>query len=933
MIAIFQSITTKCGRVLPLVVLTYLLTACGAGFNVSDEEYMQRAHASLEHGDTRTGVIQLKNALRKNPKNLSARLTLANVYVDVGDGAAAEKELRYAITLGATTSVVFEPLAHALLLQRSYEKVLSETIPWSGASAAQLARVASLRGDAYLGLSNYDAAKKQFEQALELDKGARPARLGLAQLAMAEGKLAIAEQYITDILRVSPQDVEALIKAGELHFARGRLTAALSSLTQARTIAPNNVLVHLNLARVYIAQQQWAKALTHITAVRKTYPEDAAATYLRAVVAFNQKQFGQADDLLGKLAKRYPSNKNVLLLAAAASYQLGDYEQARGKLNNFLALSPDYLPAKKLLARVAIKLNDVEQAHKMLQQVLKAAPKDVELLALLVDTTRLQKDFNAASGYLQQLVEIAPGNRAWQFQLANNLLQAGKSEQGIAELRRLIKAHDDFTQAKYLLAAALIGNQSYAEALILGRQLAASQPKLAAPYNLIGTAYLGLKDSANARRAYTQALKLQPADNATAMNLAYLDQQEGNSKAAQQRYQAIVKRTPAYTPALVRLADLAHKAGAVGRQVQWLERARKSNPSEIPARLLLVTHYLNQRDAGNALSVAREAYKAQPARPDTIEALGLALLASGDITAAQTQFNALASMMPDNPRVLFRLAMVALHRSAFADARKLLNRSLTLKEIYAPALAALTALDLRDGDADAALQHARELQAREKHWYTGFALEGDAWYAKKDYTRAALAYEEAYQRLKNAALAVKIYHARQQSGAGEAAFKPLLNWLADHPDDRKMRLLLAEAYAKAGNHQAAITHYEKILQNHPDDITALNNAALIYLSSNRQKAIDYAQKAYRLAPDNIAVLDTYGWLLFKTGEVKRGAQLLERATRLGPAIAEIQYHYAMALMTQGEREQARRIFEQVVQYKRDFPDKSNAQELLRELQS
>ena len=69
----------------------------------------------------RAAVIELKNALQRDPDNAEARLLLGEVYVLVGDGAAAEKELGVAERLGIEKAKFVVALGRALLLQGRFE--------------------------------------------------------------------------------------------------------------------------------------------------------------------------------------------------------------------------------------------------------------------------------------------------------------------------------------------------------------------------------------------------------------------------------------------------------------------------------------------------------------------------------------------------------------------------------------------------------------------------------------------------------------------------------------------------------------------------------------------------------------------------------------------------------------------------------------------
>ena len=55
--------------------------------------------------------------------------------------------------------------------------------------------------------------------------------------------------------------------------------------------------------------------------------------------------------------------------------------------------------------------------------------------------------------------------------------------------------------------------------------------------------------------------------------------------------------------------------------------------------------------------------------------------------------------------------------------------------------------------------------------------------------------------------------------------------------------------------------------------------------------MELLKKAVELAPENAAVLDSYGWVLVKNGKKAEGLVYLEKAYQLAPEEAEIKAHY------------------------------------------
>ncbi|HEY9381725.1 MAG TPA: tetratricopeptide repeat protein, partial [Burkholderiales bacterium] len=102
-----------------------------------------------------------------------------------------------------------------------------------------------------------------------------------------------------------------------------------------------------------------------------------------------------------------------------------------------------------------------------------------------------------------------------------------------------------------------------------------------------------------------------------------------------------------------------------------------------------------------------------------------------------------------------------------------------------------------------------------------------------------------------------------------------------------------------------IGHYKVILNAEPHNALVLNNMAWASAQQKDPHAIEYAQKAYDIAPTNPAVMDTLGTLLVEQGKLDRGLPLLEQAVKLAPEAPAIRINYAKALIKAGKSQAAR----------------------------
>lgn len=145
-------------------------------------------------------------------------------------------------------------------------------------------------------------------------------------------------------------------------------------------------------------------------------------------------------------------------------------------------------------------------------------------------------------------------------------------------------------------------------------------------------------------------------------------------------------------------------------------------------------------------------------------------------------------------------------------------------------------------------------------------------------------------------------------------------------------MYLAEFYLTDRQTKSAIEQYQTILRQHPKYAPALNNLATAYQHEKDPLALEYAEKAYELAPDSPAILDTLGWILVAQGNTTRGLPLLKKAASLAPQAAEIRYHLASGLAKSGNKPEARKELEQLLGTGKNFSSIDEARALLKQVQ-
>ena len=195
----------------------------GAAKKSAAETYEQ-ALVAFNLGEIRTAYIFSKNALQADPFLLPAHLLLGKIFLQLGHGDRAEKELLIADGLGAHRSLILIPLARAYLLQDKASQLINELFPL-GNVAEEDAELLALRGEAHLQLDQLYDARRAFTQALERHPRSVPAMLGRIRVLLTQGDLNEAAVGARSAVEISPSNGQAWYLKGLIARVQGNSTS------------------------------------------------------------------------------------------------------------------------------------------------------------------------------------------------------------------------------------------------------------------------------------------------------------------------------------------------------------------------------------------------------------------------------------------------------------------------------------------------------------------------------------------------------------------------------------------------------------------------------------------------------------------------------------------------------------------------------------
>lgn len=151
------------------------------------------------------------------------------------------------------------------------------------------------------------------------------------------------------------------------------------------------------------------------------------------------------------------------------------------------------------------------------------------------------------------------------------------------------------------------------------------------------------------------------------------------------------------------------------------------------------------------------------------------------------------------------------------------------------------------------------------------------------------------------------------------------------PDNHDLRYNRALFLVETGDFEAMERELLSIIDEDPDHVDSLN--ALGYTMADRNVRLDeayvYIARALKLRPDNAAILDSMGWVLFRQGELAQAADYLSRALSLSEQDDEIAAHLGEVLWAKGLRADAREVWRDALAHN---PDSDKIRAVIQRLQ-
>jgi putative PEP-CTERM system TPR-repeat lipoprotein len=708
-------------------------------------------------------------------------------------------------------------------------------------------------------------------------------------LVADEPKLAQAWALKGELLWVSKSDV----KGGE------------RALRQALDIDPRFMRAHESLIQLLMQSNDIAGFKAEVEALNKVMPNRIESRFYSTHLALIENDLKKAQAGAQQLLKVAPESAQVLQLAGAIELRTGATSQAQTHLKQAMQIEPKAGVARLLLAETQLREGQPSLALATLQPYLEGTKPSARALGLAAEAYLQDGDMTQAELYYSRAAKVDPGDTKARVALAMTELAKGNTDVGFSQLESLAAA-DKATYADLALIAARVRSNDLESALRAVDRLQSKAPNAALPSVVRGRILLQRRDAAGARASFDKALAVDAASFAAVSELAAMDLAAKKPDEARKRFEALLERQPKNARARLAIIELRERAGAKPEEIVALSAAAvTANPEQVAPRLFLTEYQLRMHHAKEALAAAQDAVAAFPDNLLALDALGRAQLAAGDSMQAVQTFQRIAASQTTTPLPHLRLAETYVASKDYAAATQSLKKALEIAPRLLAAQRQLAQVLSTRKKVGEALDVAKQVQKQRPRESAGFIIESEIHARLKEWNLAIGAFRAALERDRSTDLAIRLHTLYTVAERPAEAARFAASWEAERPKDAGFFSYLGTQLASRKDYAAAEAQYRKVLALRPDDPDTLNNLSWLLLRQGKAGALQLAERANQLAPDQANFMDTLAAALAADKQLKKALEWQQKAIAKDPNAAGLRLNLAKLQIESGDRAQAR----------------------------
>jgi putative PEP-CTERM system TPR-repeat lipoprotein len=403
------------------------------------------ARLDLAEGKPAAARGRLADLLKSEPRNGEAMFEMALLEERAGNAGEAIRWLEKAMTIPQQATHAGVYLTDLLLRQRNVDRALTVSKQVVAGAPKNLSALFA-RGRAQLAAGESGSARLTLKDASAVAGFDPAANMELARMQLAAKDRDGALYSVDRALKGSADYLPAHLMMAEMEIASGDYAKAEQrAKLVADRFAARGAALRI-MGDLAVARGQYAAAVTHYrAALAKDQNADAALRVFRAQMLAGDTAKGLV--FLDQWSKENPDEPSVQRALADGYLRTGNLTSARAVYERLLARRPGDADVLNNLAQVALRQGDKAAALAYAENAYGLAKSDAAIIDTLGWVLVQQGQLDRGIGILREARLRDPSSSEIRYHLAVALAQTGREAEARTELAQILKDGGNFDGA------------------------------------------------------------------------------------------------------------------------------------------------------------------------------------------------------------------------------------------------------------------------------------------------------------------------------------------------------------------------------------------------------------------------------------------------------------------------------------------------------
>ena len=448
--------------------------------------------------------------------------------------------------------------------------------------------------------------------------------------------------------------------------------------------------------------------------------------------------------------------------------------------------------------------------------------------------------------------------------------------------------------------------------------------------------YIQKNDVDAATSTIDEAFNISPNDSEVGFVKAKLQLGNKDYEGAIISLRTVIKDYPESVNAYLMLVSAYKSIGKIEQVKEILSQAYKNNRSNKNGLMILARYYSNDKNVDNAEKIVDSLLIIDDKDYEVLSIKNAILALRKNYSESKLYSDKLIKLYPEKPNGYLQAVSSLLSENKQEQALSLLKQGYVSTDKNVKILKVLTSMQLsmkEYSEAEDRIKQAInergddvELYMFLSDVYNAAGRFGDSEKVLSEIVRLKPELPKAYLILSQLYI---------NAGRNDKAKMILKEGQSKSSDDLKLSIALAGLYESDKEFEMAINEYERILKTKPDNVIVSNNLATLLVEyhtdeASLKQAKELANKLKNI--DQVMILDTAGWVYYKTGDYADAVKILKYVVEKIPDVAIFNYHLGMALYKSGDEAGAKTYLTKSLANGDNFSGMEDAKVHLKKLQ-